>query len=80
MNDFLPTFLSEIFVFEEEEQSSAYTTGDVSTTVIYVIQLAFTLICFYAIYKKVAKTIDWKKRWRNGDGKSLSCKPDRRSH
>lgn len=61
LNDFLPAFLSEIFAFEEEEQSGAYTSGDVSTTVVYVIQLIFTAICFYAIYKKVAKTIDWKK-------------------
>ena len=61
LNDFLPDFLNQIFVFKETDTSSGYTSGDASTTVVYLIQLAVELICLLIVYRRVGKTIDYKK-------------------
>ena len=60
LNDFLPGFLSEIFAFHEAEEEG-YTTGDASTTILFAVQLVITGLCFLAVYKKVGRTIDYKK-------------------
>ncbi|WP_026496149.1 CPBP family intramembrane glutamic endopeptidase [Butyrivibrio sp. WCD3002] len=61
LNDFLPDFLNHIFEYKSQDDSEAYITGDVSTTIVYVIQLVIELLCFIYVYKKVAKKIDYKK-------------------
>ncbi len=37
LNDFLPTFLDDIFVFENMEQSEGYVLGDTGTTMVYLL-------------------------------------------
>ena len=63
LNDFLPAFLGDIFAFakEEEESAAGYTTGEVSSTILFLVQLVVMGLCFLAVYKKVGKTIDYKK-------------------
>ena len=61
LNDFLPDFLNHIFLFENTQTSDGYISGDFGTTVIYLIQLAFEVLCFIYVYKKVAKTLDYQK-------------------
>ena len=61
LNDFIPDFLNQIFLFENSSDSGSYTSGDVSSTVVYVIQLVVQLAIFLYVYKKVAKTIDYQK-------------------
>ncbi len=61
LNDFLPDFLNQIFLFKNNEDSGAYTTGEASTTIVYVIQFVVEMICFIYVYRKVATTIDYQK-------------------
>lgn len=61
LNDFLPVFLNQIFQYENVDDSGTYISGDIGTTIIYVIQLVVGLLCFLYVYKKVAKKIDYKK-------------------
>lgn len=61
LNDFLPDFLNHIFIFKDVETESTYTSGDFSTTVVYLIQLAVEILCLAYVYHKVGKTIDYKK-------------------
>ena len=61
LNDFIPDFLNQIFMFKDNDDSGSYTSGEVSTTVVYVIQLVVELLCFLYVYRKVAKKIDYKK-------------------
>lgn len=61
LNDFLPDMLNHIFLFEETAESTSYTSGEVSTTVIYIIQLAVVILCFVFVYMKVARKLDYKK-------------------
>lgn len=61
LNDLLPDFFGNIFVFENANSSDAYVTGDVDTTVVYLIQFVFLLAAFIFVYKKVGKTIDYEK-------------------
>ena len=58
LNDFLPTFLDDIFVFENIEQSDGYISGDTGTTMVYLIQLAFELAVFIYVYKNVWEKTD----------------------
>ena len=60
LNDFLPEFLYAIFAWQTEETGS-YISGNAGTTVIYVIQLVFDLICLLVVYRRVGKTIDYRK-------------------
>lgn len=61
LNDFLPTFLTDMFVFENVNETAGYTSGDAGTTIIYLIQLVVSIACFIYVYKKVWKTIDKQK-------------------
>lgn len=62
LNDFLPSFLSDAFAFRQaEEAAEGYTSGDVSTTILYGVRLVVTGLCFLAVYKMGGKTIDYKK-------------------
>ena len=61
LNDFLPDFLNQIFLYKDLDDSATYTSGETSTTVVYIIQLVVEMACFIYVYKKVAKTIDYKK-------------------
>lgn len=61
LNDFLPSFLDEIFAFKGMDDSASYTTGDTGTTIVYLVQLAFQLAVFIGVYRKVWKTIDKEK-------------------
>ena len=61
LNDFLPEFLARIFQFKDLDNSGTYTNGEISTTVIYGIQLIVEMLCFTYVYKKVAGTIDYEK-------------------
>ena len=61
MNDFLPSLLNCIFNYETIDQSATHTSEDSGTTIVYLIQLVFELICLIYIYKKVGKTIDYQK-------------------
>ncbi len=61
LNDFLPDFMNQLFLFKNQEDSGSYTTRESSTTVVYVFQLIVELICFIYVYIKVAKKIDYKK-------------------
>ncbi len=61
LKDFLPSLLDCIFNFENVDQSATYTSGDSDTTIVYLVQLVFELICLIYIYKKVGKTIDYQK-------------------
>lgn len=61
LNDFLPDFLNQIFIFKDVETTESYTSGEISTTVVYIIQFVVELICLIYIYRKVARTIDYEK-------------------
>lgn len=61
LNDLLPDYVSSIFVSEEASSAGSYTSGNVGTTVIYLIQLVFVIAAFIFVYIKVGKTIDYKK-------------------
>ena len=61
LNDFLPEFLTQIFQFKDMDNACTYTTGEISTTVIYGIQFIVEVLCFAYVYKKVARTIDYEK-------------------
>ena len=61
LNDFLPSLLNCIFNYETVDQSATHTSEDSGTTIVYLIQLVFELICLIYIYKKVGKTIDYQK-------------------
>ena len=61
LNDFIPDFLNQIFLFNNNADTGSYTTGDSGTTVIYLIQLAVEIACLIYVYGKVAGTIDYKK-------------------
>ena len=61
LNDFLPDLLNHIFLFENTDTPDGYISGDSGTTVIYLIQLVFVVLCFIFVYKKVAKTLDYQK-------------------
>ena len=61
LNDFLLEFLNHIFLFENADNSASYTSGETSTTMIYLIQLAFEIAVLLYVYKKVGKTLDYKK-------------------
>ena len=60
LNDLLPLIMYETFNWGIAETES-YTSGESSTTVIYLIQLVFNIICLIYVYRKVGKTIDYKK-------------------
>ena len=45
----------------EEEGAAPYTSGSVSTTILFLVQLVVTGLCFLAEFKKAGKTIDYKK-------------------
>ena len=60
-NDFLPTFLDDIFAFEGMDQTEGYISGNSDTTVIYLIQFCFELAVFIYVYRKVWKRIDRQK-------------------
>ena len=49
------------FAEEEEEGAAPYTSGSVSTTILFLVQLVVTGLCFLAVFKKAGKTIDYKK-------------------
>lgn len=59
--DFIPDFMNQIFLFPDVENTGSYTTGDVGTTIVYVIQLVFSLLCLLYVYRKVARKLDYKK-------------------
>jgi membrane protease YdiL (CAAX protease family) len=61
LNDFLPDFLNQIFIFKDVETTESYTSGEISTTVVYIIQFVVELICLIYIYRKVARTIDYEE-------------------
>jgi membrane protease YdiL (CAAX protease family) len=61
LNDFIPSFLYDVFAYANAEDSGSYTSGDMDTMVVYIIQLVFYIVCFIHIYRKVARTIDYKK-------------------
>lgn len=61
LNDFLPYFLNEIFLYENIDDSGSYTSGDVDTTIVYLIQFVVALLCLIYVYRKVARTIDYQK-------------------
>lgn len=61
LNDFLPDFMSKIFFFETAAEPETYTSGNVSTTVVYAIQLAIGVVVLIHVYRKVGKTLDYKK-------------------
>lgn len=61
LNDFLPGFMSKVFLFETAAEPETYTSGNVSTTVVYAIQLAIGVVVLIHVYRKVGKTLDYKK-------------------
>ena len=61
LNDWIPGFLYEIFIWENISDSGSYTTGDSGTTIIYAVQFVFMLLCLIGVYRKVGKTIDYQK-------------------
>ncbi len=60
LNDLLPEFFYQIFVWNIQETVS-YTSGGLSTTIVYLIQLIFNVYCLIYVYQQVGKTIDYKK-------------------
>ena len=68
LNDFLPDFLNHIFEFKNQDDSGSYTSGEVSTTVVYVIQLFVEMLCFLYVYRKVGKKIDYQKTLEDWSG------------
>ena len=61
LNDFLPGFINEIFLFENADNSGSYISGNAGTTVVYLIQLAVEIVVLLYVYKKVGKTLDYQK-------------------
>ena len=61
LNDWLPGFLYEIFMWNDMAETSTYTTGDPGTTILYAVQLAFMLICLFGVWRRVGKKIDYQK-------------------
>ncbi len=61
LNDFLPDFMNQLFLYKNQDDTGGYVSGDSGTTVVYLIQLIVELLCFIYVYVKVAKTIDYKK-------------------
>lgn len=60
LNDFIPDFLNQIFLFQIDD-SGTYVTGDVGTTIVYSIQLVVGIICLIHVYRRVNKDIDYPK-------------------
>lgn len=61
LNDWIPGFLSEIFVWNDVADTNTYTTGDTGTTILYAIQLAFMLLCLLGVWRRVGRKIDYEK-------------------
>ncbi|MBQ6479353.1 MAG: CPBP family intramembrane metalloprotease [Erysipelotrichaceae bacterium] len=61
LNDFLPDVLNYVFVFKDVDNSDSYVSGDIGTTIVYLVQLAVVIACLVYVYKKVAGTIDYPK-------------------
>ena len=60
LNDFLPSFMFEIFKWENITETG-YTSGNSGTTIVYIVQLVFNIACLIYVYRKVGKTIDYRK-------------------
>ena len=61
LNDWIPGFLYEIFIWENVADSGSYTTGDTGTTIIYAVQLAVMLLCLFGVWRRVGRKIDYQK-------------------
>ncbi|MBQ2659109.1 MAG: CPBP family intramembrane metalloprotease [Erysipelotrichaceae bacterium] len=61
LNDWIPGFLSEIFVWKDAADTNTYTTGDAGTTILYAVQLAFMLLCLFGVWRRVGRKIDYQK-------------------
>ncbi len=61
LNDWIPGFLSEIFVWKDAADTNTYTTGDVGTTILYAVQLAVMLLCLLGVWRRVGRKIDYQK-------------------
>lgn len=58
--DLLPDLLYTLFVWKDETDTG-YVSGDSGTTIVYLIQLAFELLCLFIVIRRVGKTIDYRK-------------------
>lgn len=58
--DLLPSIFDCLFVTETAAESAGYTSGDIGSLVIYLIQLAVDLLVLRYMYKKVGTTIDYR--------------------
>ena len=61
LNDWIPGFLSEIFVWKDAADTNTYTTGDTGTTILYAVQLVFMLLCLLGVWRRVGRKIGYQK-------------------
>ena len=61
LNDFLPSFFEYLFIWKDLPDESTYTTGNIETTFLYIMQTAIEIYILIHIYKKTWPGFDHKK-------------------
>ena len=61
LGDFLPSALEYVFLWKDLEELDSYTSGDIETTVVYLVQFVFNLWILIRTYRKVWPSIDREK-------------------
>ena len=61
LNDWIPGFFYEIFIWDNIAEIDTYTSGDAGTTILYAVQLAFMLLCLFGVWRRAGKKIDYQK-------------------